>query len=321
MIELGAGHGERQGHHQPGAERHRHGPDHRRGPTRRRAGTGAALALLQARGSGDLRLRRKGPRHGVRPPARGHAPRDVGRPARPQFRRAAAADQRRRVEAPAGTALDRLAAQVPRPGQGQPDRPRSGTAAQGHHRRGRALPADGRHDRPDAGRQCLADRRPARGQEPRDPPRDVGDQPDGEPADPRQLRPVPAERHAARRGGRGARQGAARPAWAVRATEDEADRHAHAPRPPPHAGPARTPARTGARTPGRKASRSRRRRPAPQDAAAPAPSPAQTPRAAPPRRPPRRRHAPRPRPKPKPQAGPTRTRARPGNGPPPRRSK
>ena len=52
----------------------------------------------------------------VRAPARGPAARDLGRPARPQHRGAAAAHQRRRAGAAPGAAGDRLAAPLPRAG-------------------------------------------------------------------------------------------------------------------------------------------------------------------------------------------------------------
>ncbi len=54
------------------------------------------------------------------------------------------------------------------------------------------FPADGRDHRPPARRQRLADRRPSRRQKPRNSPSDGGRRPDREPADPRQLWPVPA---------------------------------------------------------------------------------------------------------------------------------
>ena len=74
---------------------------------------GAALALPQAGGPRDHRARREGPRHRLRPPPGGHAAGGLGRPARPHLRGAAAPDQRRRDEAAARAALDRLAAQLP----------------------------------------------------------------------------------------------------------------------------------------------------------------------------------------------------------------
>ena len=69
--------------------------------------------------------------------------------------------------------------------------------------------ADEGHDRPAAGRQCLADRRIAGGQEPRDPPRHVRDRARGEPPDPGVLRAVSAWQSQTGPGGRGSPQGPA----------------------------------------------------------------------------------------------------------------
>ena len=125
----------------------------------------------------------------------GPAAGDVGRPARPDLGGLLAADQRWRAEAAAGTAVDRLAAQVPGPGQGQrPTRPaleplRQGLVVDGERFQPMMVDA-----RPPAGRQRLADGGAARGPQPRDPAGDGGGRAGGEPADPGLLRSVPAGR-------------------------------------------------------------------------------------------------------------------------------
>src|SRR6185437_12285328 len=79
-------------------------------------------------------------------------------------------------------------------------------AARLDHRQDR-LWADPRHARPRArGEQCLAHRQPARGQEPRDPPRHGASGIEGDAPHPRRLWPVSAGRAAARR-----RRGSAAP--------------------------------------------------------------------------------------------------------------
>ncbi len=91
--------------------------------------TGAAVALSQTAGPRD---HAQGPRRAadrVREAAARHAARDLYRPARFQYRRPAAADQRRRTGAPSGAARDRLAAplsraRVRRRHAGSPRRPR-----------------------------------------------------------------------------------------------------------------------------------------------------------------------------------------------------
>ena len=105
-----------------------------------------------------------------------HLPEDMprvmsDRPARPQLRGAAAPHQRRRAEAAAGAALDRLAAQVPGPRPRHPRGRGAGAAPPRDHRGRRALPADAGRHRPPAGRQRLADRGAARGPQPRGAPR------------------------------------------------------------------------------------------------------------------------------------------------------
>ena len=86
--------------------------------------------------------------------------------------------------------------------------PAAARRAQGRARgRWRQIRADRSHARARAGQQCLARPGTARGQEPRGQERAGGARPQGQPADPRQLRAVPAERSADRRGrgGQGAR--------------------------------------------------------------------------------------------------------------------
>ena len=80
-----------------------------------------------------------------------------------------------------------------------------------HHRRRPLRPIEAKLDRA-AGRQCLADLRHARGQEPRGEERARPSRPRGEPADPRVVRPVPARRARGRRGRGGAHAHAARAA-------------------------------------------------------------------------------------------------------------
>ena len=134
---------ERQGRDKPRARHHTRRPGDRGRQAHRRAPAGAALALLQAPRARDDRARRKGPPDGVRVAPRRHAPGDERRAARPQFRGSAAADQRRRAEAAAGTADDRLAAQVPGPRQRPPERGDLRSPPPRHHHRRRGLPADG----------------------------------------------------------------------------------------------------------------------------------------------------------------------------------
>jgi hypothetical protein len=125
-----------------------------------------------------------------------------------------------------------MAAQVPGAGERQARRCPLRAVAQGHHRRGRALPADAGQPGPAAGGECLADRGHPRGPQPRGAPRDGGGRADRQPADPHRLRAVPAGRP-----GRGRGRGGA-PAHPARSVGDRGGEPRRARRSPP-AGPRR----------------------------------------------------------------------------------
>ena len=148
-------------------------------------------------GPRDLGARRARPGHGLRAPARGPAARRLDRPARPQFRGAAAAHQRRRAQAAAGAA--RRPAGSASTGSGRTALPtrrcwsRSGAASPS-----RASASCRCGSRSTASRESNAwltiAIREGRNREVR---RALqGGRAGGEPADPRRLRPVPARRPA-----------------------------------------------------------------------------------------------------------------------------
>src|SRR5271166_4666520 len=178
------------------ARRHRR----RRRCRRRRAGAHKAVALPQAGRADDDASRPAGPPDRVRTPAARHAPRRQRRPARPQQRGVAAADQRRRARPKAGTAGHRPAAPLPRARARRGGPARTRRAGRRGDRRGRALrPHRGRAGQPQ-GRERLAHDQPARRQEPRGAARPRPSRPVGGAADPGRLRPVPARPAAARDG-------------------------------------------------------------------------------------------------------------------------
>ena len=206
----GPGVGQRRQNHVAGAERHRDGQDHGGRQAAAAEGAHAAVSVSQAaRPRHHLRRHPRPPDH-LRRAAEGHAAGGEHRPARSQHRRPAAADQRRRACARAGTAGDRLAAALSRARARQDHAGAARRLAPRHRGRRHPLRRDRGDARSRAGLQRLAHLCDARGQEPRDPQRARAPGAGGEPPDPRVLWAVPAGRPAGRRGGGGQDPRAAR---------------------------------------------------------------------------------------------------------------
>ena len=136
--------------------------------------------------------------------AQGPAATGAGRPARSEYRGAAAADHRWRAEAPARAALDRGRARLSRARLRPGDAAAAGGADRWRRDRRRPLRLDRREHRTADRRQRLDRDDPDRGQEPRGPPRARASRAAGQPPDPHPLRPVRARRPARGRDRRGA---------------------------------------------------------------------------------------------------------------------
>ena len=189
---------QRRRHRLARAQRHGRRPRHGRRQGAAGARAHAAVPLSQAARPGDHACRPGRPSDHLRGLAKGAAAPGQRGAARPQYRGAHPAHQRRRAGARARAAGDRLAAALSRPRPWPRAAGSARRAARRRQHRRRPLRRDRGAARPRAGIERVAHLRHPRGQEPRGEERARSPGTGGEPVDPGVVRPVPARR--ARRG-------------------------------------------------------------------------------------------------------------------------